>query len=419
MYRYFISIILAIFFVGCALKPTPNTKLDQDEKLYLLLAYDAKNRHKFEKSYEYFWKLYTKKEDKIYLYEALDSLLMAKKYGEVEKQIKKLSFKNNAKLLSLLIEAYKYNKKYKEAKEYIGLLLKISKDEKSYLLAGDIYFLTKEYDKSIKFYKKAYEHNQSPMTIIKISEILYSFQHKPQEAIKEYESYITFQGCSHLVCQRLATIYAKKGNIKGVIEVYKKLYFYTKDSVVGKKVIDLYLLKKDNIGLEEFLQKSKLNDEMLFGVLKYNKKYEAAAKLAFVLFKRTQKIDYLAEYSILNFEKAKKKNKALIKETIKNLKKVITKNNYHLYLNYLGYLLIDYNIDVKEGIKYVKEALKQDRDNYSYIDSLAWGYYKLKKYKKAYKVMKKLKSSLHLDPILKEHFNKIVKKYKKRKNDTR
>jgi len=54
MYRYFISIIfIAVFFamgsgimVVCAKNP-------EDEKLYLLLAYDAKNRHKFEKSYKY------------------------------------------------------------------------------------------------------------------------------------------------------------------------------------------------------------------------------------------------------------------------------------------------------------------------------------------------------------------------------
>ena len=48
------------------------------------------------------------------------------------------------------------------------------------------------------------------------------------------------------------------------------------------------------------------------------------------------------------------------------------------FLNFLGYLLIDYDIDVKEGVGHIKKALEISPLNPAYLDSLAWGYYKLK-----------------------------------------
>ena len=57
----------------------------------------------------------------------------------------------------------------------------------------------------------------------------------------------------------------------------------------------------------------------------------------------------------------------------------------------MGYILIDNDIDVKEGIKYVEKALEFDPNNEEYIDSLAWGYYKLGKCKEAWEIIKHIK----------------------------
>ncbi len=48
------------------------------------------------------------------------------------------------------------------------------------------------------------------------------------------------------------------------------------------------------------------------------------------------------------------------------------------FLNFLGYLMIDYEIDVKKGVGHIKKALEISPRNPAYLDSLAWGYYKLK-----------------------------------------
>ncbi len=63
--------------------------------------------------------------------------------------------------------------------------------------------------------------------------------------------------------------------------------------------------------------------------------------------------------------------------------------DYAEALNYLGYLYIDKNIDIKTGINLVKRALKINKNNPYYLDSLGWGYYKLGEYKKAEIYLKK------------------------------
>ena len=81
-----------------------------------------------------------------------------------------------------------------------------------------------------------------------------------------------------------------------------------------------------------------------------------------------------------------------------------------IYLNYYGYTLIDKNIDIKKGMKIISDALVQQPDNTYYLDSLAWGHYKEKQCKKAYKMMKKVVDMEGLDePEIAEHWDAIQK----------
>ena len=79
----------------------------------------------------------------------------------------------------------------------------------------------------------------------------------------------------------------------------------------------------------------------------------------------------------------------MLRRVVKKLKKAVQADPDPLLLNYLGYLLIDNDVDPKTGIRYVKRALKAEPDSPFYLDSLAWGYYKLGQCKKAEAVMKK------------------------------
>jgi hypothetical protein len=110
-------------------------------------------------------------------------------------------------------------------------------------------------------------------------------------------------------------------------------------------------------------------------------------------------------------ENEKKPTKELLDETIKDLKIVIEKLDDDVYQNYLGYLLIDYDVDIKYGIKLIKDALKKQPDSLAYLDSLAWGYFKDNRCAEAFDITKKIKEKD--DKIILEHINQIKKCYEK------
>lgn len=73
-------------------------------------------------------------------------------------------------------------------------------------------------------------------------------------------------------------------------------------------------------------------------------------------------------------------------------------------------------MDVKRGIDLVKKALALDTSDYNsaiYLDSLAWGYYKLGNCLEAKKIFSTIaKELIQTEPELKEH-NKIIQECKK------
>lgn len=74
------------------------------------------------------------------------------------------------------------------------------------------------------------------------------------------------------------------------------------------------------------------------------------------------------------------------------------------FLNFLGYLMIDYEINLVEGVGHIKKALEISPLNPAYLDSLAWGYYKLKDCVNAQKTFGLIpKEEVLKEPELKEH----------------
>jgi len=108
------------------------------------------------------------------------------------------------------------------------------------------------------------------------------------------------------------------------------------------------------------------------------------------------------------FELADNKREVL-KHVIANFELALSSGiNNATFQNYYGYLLIDYDIDVNKGIELVKEALKKAPNNIAYLDSLAWGYYKINDCKNAYKVMSKVISlATSKDLEMQLHWNRI------------
>ncbi|MCV6607675.1 MAG: hypothetical protein OIF32_05640 [Campylobacterales bacterium] len=413
-YSFLIFVFIGLFFFGCE-QPKP---VEIDEDLNYMTAVDRLENRDYKGALAYYQKLYdaTKKSD--YFHGVLESLSALKRFKDIEQKSKVfLKQKKDLRVKRYLIFSLYKSQKIKEAIVLGEELLKESKKEsifKDYLLVADLYLNDKQFQRSLNYYKKAYEINPTNPLVDKISYLLFEKLGKKQEGIKYLETHIRINECDVYLCGQLANYYLKLGDIESIIEVYKRIYKKTDDDLIGKKIVELYILRKNYDGLASFLEETNLDNTMLLEIYKIKKDYQGLIKVSKDLYEESMDVKYLAQNAMFEFEYSKNKSKKLLNKTVEKLEEVIKSNNNPLYLNYLGYILIDYEIDVKKGLKLVEEALEQDKKNVYYKDSQAWGEYKLKNYQKAYNIMKLVydKSS---DKTVKEHFKKIKRSCKKSK----
>ncbi|MDR0517102.1 MAG: hypothetical protein LBH25_08675 [Fibromonadaceae bacterium] len=64
----------------------------------------------------------------------------------------------------------------------------------------------------------------------------------------------------------------------------------------------------------------------------------------------------------------------------------------HVAMNNLGYMLIDRGTDMNKGLSLVEKALSHSPEEFSYLDSKAWGLYKIGKYEESLKIFEKLET---------------------------
>ncbi len=77
-------------------------------------------------------------------------------------------------------------------------------------------------------------------------------------------------------------------------------------------------------------------------------------------------------------------------------------------LNYLGYMLADRGLKLKDSIEYVERALVLDPKNPAYLDSLGWAQFKLAQYEPAEKSLRGALRYDPSDPTIREHLGDLL-----------
>lgn len=414
--NFLIFSILALLIVGCS---GPKPKYEQED-FYFMSAVDSFERRDFNSSSRYFRHLYEKTDKQRYLVSFLDSLLLWGAVEELETEARKLIDEDDELVIPrrfLVLSLYQQQRDDEAIKEGEKVLtLTKEKESRDYIILADLYLKKNSFEKALLYFQSAYGIVEDKLLVDKIAYLLFEKLDRKKEAVAYLETHLRVNGYDLYLSQRLSDYYLKMGDVKSIINVYKKIYNNSQDAIVGGKIVELYLLRKNYDGLTEFLEKTQFNNKMLFEVYKLRRDYKNAARVAFIVYKESMDVKYLAQNAMISFEEIVNKDSKLIKSTIKKLEEVVKTNENPIYLNYLGYLLIEYNIDIKKGIKLVQRALLKDSDNLFYIDSLAWGEYKLKRYQKAFDLMQRVKESLGKDKTVKMHFEEIKDACKKNKN---
>ncbi len=380
-----INKIFLAMVLGCSLAFAQNS-VNEDELLMKAIYY-SKNDPKM--AAENWKKLFELTNNEKYLMEYFYASLAYKDVKDVIKELKDvLSKKKNKELYELLGSLYT---KEGNTDGVIEVMENISTNDKDakYELAY-LYATKGENDKALKIYKTLYEKEHNWRSLKGILSVLIKEGKVPEakemlwSALHKYkmpkDAYLVMAGILDL----------KQDNDKAIY-IFKKLYEMTKNRDYIKQLIGLYLYKKDYKSVVSLLEKSGYDNNLLYELYLNEGRLADAYKLLYKLYNTTKKPKWLAEKAILTFEigqKYKAVDDGLLKEMSRLFEEAFAKGaKSAMYYNYYGYTLIDYNKDVKKGIEYVKKALKLDSKNVYYLDSLAWGYYKLGICTKAQKIM--------------------------------
>ena len=406
MQRYLSLLFLILLLGGCATKQSQldETKIDA---LLLQAGYLESNGYHLTAANLY-KKLYQSIHSEEIFMKMIQNLIQAKKYDEameyLQKQLKTHPSKQLYELAATIALA---KKEYDKAIFYINKALQIQKDAKDLAFLGSIYLAKKQYELALKYYKSAYALKPSDELITSIAYIMYFYLDRKNEAIAYLETHIRLYGCAKKTCSTLISLYSLQNNIDGLISTYKRLYETYKEKIYLKKIIELYLYKKDFYHALIWAKKAG-DKKLLLELYRAIKDYDHAYTLALELYHQTKDPNYLAQAAIFEYEKAKVKDKKLLKDVAKKLEEAIKRVDSPLYENYLGYLYIEHGLDIPRGIELVKRALAKEPDSPYYLDSLAWGYYKLHRCKEALKIIKRVYYELGLkDPEIQSHLQKI------------
>jgi tetratricopeptide (TPR) repeat protein len=406
MYRYFGLILLILFFVGCSKKVEIGQKSFEKEDEYIVEALLAKNSKDYNLSKYYVNLLYENSKKSVYKEQFIELTYLNKEYNTTINISKE--YLNNFEIHNETIEKYLVLSllalnQNKRALHIAKLLLAKNRTLQNYNFIAFSYLHMKDYKNAIKYFKSMYSINPSEMIVLKIGNILIKNLNNANEALSYYQTHIREHGCKERVCLQMLSIYKFMYDIPNMIEIYKKLIKKYDNPQYEKDLLNLYIVEKMYDDAIKLVKSNNFPKEWLLNLYETKQDYKNASKVSYELYKTTKAKSYLYKSAIYKFEVSKRSKKD-VKILVDTLTPIVDELNSAVSYNYLGYTLIDYDINYHKGIKLVKKALELEVHN-DYIDSLAWGYYKLKKCNLAYKTIMKLKNTKSKEIL--EHIEKI------------
>ncbi len=413
-------IIVSIFLLlitGCGItQPQIGQKAFPKEDDFIIKALVYENNGDLAKAEGIYNFLYKKTDKKVYYEKYIEMLFFQKKYNKVIQKADKFLQKTwDDEVFKYEIFALLEKKELNKAKEK---LLKEFNKKNEFYYSMMSYILTKQkkYDEALVYSRSLYALNPSKQNLLNLADLLIKNK-RYNEALAYLQTHYKLYGCDYEICLRIAQIYQALYDTENLAVIYEKLGKY--DSKFYILALNLYVDNGKYKKAVDLINRHNLNREYLIYVYEQMKDYKKAALVAMDLYLKTKNIDYLLKYTIDIYNASQ--DRETVNEVVDKLKYILTKRKSAFLYNFLGYILIDKNINPKEGLKYVQKALMLSPDNEEYMDSLAWGYYKIKKCKEAWEIIKNIESNdttilMHKKKIKRclNDFEKNNRAYKKR-----
>lgn len=378
------------------------------ENLLLLVIADSEVQNLPIDRSSLYLKLYEQRKDDGYAVQYLNALISNGQYEKVISETERLNLKNNDSTRQVA-RAYFGLENYGMAIDFISKIA--NKDEGDYAFLAEVYGKLRDVDSALINLNEAYKKSGSKSIVMSIARIQHLYLRNSNEAINILENHNKNYGFDNDVARYLAEIYRDVARYSDSLQIYQKLYSENDDQNIANEIVELMSMLSLQTDLIKFLQTSGSNDLYLLRLYLDKKMFEQGFQLSNKLYSETGDSEYLAQNAIFEYElnkQAGQKEQIFLPRIISKLEKVVDKLKDSTFYNYLGYLMIDHNYRVKDGVKYIREAIKIEPDSPYIIDSLAWGEYKLGNCKDAKKHMESVVDKIGKEELeIKDHWEKI------------
>jgi len=393
-------IIFGLLLLGCSMKSPEKVKTFPQEDQYMIKAIVAEDSGDYNKSLAIYNFLYKKTKNPIYYEKIVEDLFRERKYDEVIKKAEEFSCKSfDKKIFKYEIFAFLEKKEYEKAKNVLMNRFN-KKDEFYYMMMSYILIKQNKLKDAVYYLKSLYALNHSKNVLLELSDVLIRLK-KYNEALAYLRTHLDLYGCEYDVCQRLIVIYRQTYDFENLATIYEKMGQFNEKYYIY--ALNIYLENKEYDKAINLIKKYGLSKEYLMMVYVEKRDFRKAASIAYELYTQTSSPKYLLKYcEYLYYDHPTKEE---LKDIAKKLEYLIGfYPNAYMY-NFLAYILIDNDIDYKKGLKFAQKAVELRPDNMEYIDTLAWGYYKLGKCKEAWEIIKDIESN---DEVINKH-KKLIK----------
>lgn len=395
-------ILLGFFLI---LAPILWASDNANEDMYILKALDAVDNNDYKGALEYYDKLYSLTKKIEYLKERI---IILAQLGELERTLESIneyqkSNPNDLDIKKTLSYIYINKRDLDNMIKTYKEIIELEDNARNNQFLANLYLMKKDYKSARECLLKAFNQNKDEQTLLGIAAIdINELDFKDSiTLIKDYFS----DGLSEIFSNALVEM-ASSTDMLDSIQELNEAYFAKNNTLQNaKNLATTYMFNKDIKKAIELASKYDFGNDFMIDLYIMAKDYNNAEIYAKKALESSKDKHYLGVLAIIEFEKSSNKRE-VAQSVIAKLKEALESEQNHVFYNYLGYLLIDYDIDIALGITNVKSALNLSPNNPAYIDSLAWGYYKQKDCKNAKEMMDKIPAKLISDEI-KEHLEKI------------
>lgn len=387
--KYFIVLLVFFLSAACASLNAKNT-----ERLEVLKAFYFENNAKFDASKKILLNLYRKTGHKIYLKESIKIAFLTKSsdFSALLNEGKKVLSKDND-FMRILISDMIFKRQLKSAKIELEKLIKRDKNSKNYSMLASLYLYEKNYIQAISYFKKAYALENDEKTALIIADLYENKLFDTKNAINFLQNTLKNEK-SPVLLENLAILYIKNNEQEKAIKIYENLYKNELDERYFDAIVQIFAIEREFEKAIVYMNKNFPNSAVIADLYATLNQFDKAYEFCKNQYNQSANPIFLAKMAIYEYEKnGKKTDKKTLQNVLKNFENSVFLVDEALYYNYYGYLLIDHDLDIQKGINLVQKALKIEPNSPFYIDSLAWGYYKLNRCKEANELIKSIQNA--------------------------